>query len=241
MSFKAEVYPNSPLVEVVFEIRFPGELQVECERHKFWQRVRNDYPTIRVPHPDSKKAMALMPYRFDHQEQDITIIVAMNTLGLSATGVYPGYQAFRREFLRIQKIFGEVFSVPKLSRVGWRYVNVIPFVREAGLIPLSRFLTLGFRLPPAIPERFNTLDLTFSAKTDGGTITTRLQSLIRGDQKENAEALLLDFDYGKDGKEQELLFDKVGDYMDEAHSFTRRLFEDLITDKYRSYLRGETV
>jgi hypothetical protein len=28
----AEIYPNSPLVEVIFEIRFSGEPIVECRR-----------------------------------------------------------------------------------------------------------------------------------------------------------------------------------------------------------------
>ena len=30
-----EVYPNSPLVEVVCEVRFPGELAIDCRTDEF--------------------------------------------------------------------------------------------------------------------------------------------------------------------------------------------------------------
>ena len=62
--FNSEVYPNQPLVEVVFEIRFPGEVRVECERHLFWEKIRDDYPNVLVPHAQTDKAMALMPYKY---------------------------------------------------------------------------------------------------------------------------------------------------------------------------------
>lgn len=234
----SEVYPNSPLVEVVFEIRFPGELQVECQRHLFWERIKDDYPTIKVPHPTPEKALALVPYKFVRKDKQMTIMVAINSLALSAT-TYPGFKEFKKEFLRIHNLFGETFKLKKLKRAGWRYINVIPFVREDGLIPISQFLKLGFKLPSSIPERFKALSLTFDAKTEGGSITTRLDTLVREDGGQ--EAILLDFDYGKDGNGNELRFSDVEKYIDEGHSFTRQLFEDLITDGYRQYLRGDVL
>jgi uncharacterized protein (TIGR04255 family) len=236
--FTDEVYPNSPLAEVVFEIRFPGELQVECERHLFWEKIRREYPAIRVPHPNPEKALALVPYRFDRLDKEMTVMVAMNSLTLSALK-YPGFKEFKKELIRISKIFGETFKVKKLSRASWRYVNVIPFVRENGLIPLGQFLKLGFKLPSSIPERFKTLSLAFDVETKGGRITTRLETLIREDSKQ--EAILLDFNYGKDVAQADLCFADVEKYIDEAHTFTRQLFEDLITDEYRQYLRGDVL
>ncbi|MCK5244887.1 MAG: TIGR04255 family protein, partial [Desulfobacterales bacterium] len=44
-----EVYPNSPLVEVVCEVRFPGELAIECRRDEFYEKIRDRYPTILFP------------------------------------------------------------------------------------------------------------------------------------------------------------------------------------------------
>ena len=101
---------------------------------------------------------------------------------------------------------------------------------------MDRFLNLGFDAPDMIPKRFKVLHLNFVSQTDGGQITTRLETLKRED--DSGEALLLDFDYGK---EDDLRFERVEDYIDEAHGYARNLFEELITDNYRQYLRGDTA
>ena len=240
MALEEVVYPNSPLVEVVFEIRFPGELQVECNKHLFWEKIRAEYPNIRVPHPMPEKAMALMPYKFDNEDKSMTVMLALNSIALSAAK-YPGFKVFKNEVLRIYKIFGETFSLNTINRVGWRYINVIPFVRENGVIPLNRFLTLGFKVPESIPEQFSNLNLTFEAKTENATVITKLETIRRADEG-GQEALLLDFDYGRvRSGDDELIFDNVPEYLEEAHSKTRQLFEDFIIDEYRQYLVGDVL
>ena len=39
MQNQNEIYPHAPLLETVFEIRFPGELSVECRRDVFFMKV----------------------------------------------------------------------------------------------------------------------------------------------------------------------------------------------------------
>ncbi len=235
MSFAEEVYPNSPLIEVVFEIRFPGEMAIECRRHEFWDLVRDVYPRILIPTVRPGTAIPLEPYRFEREDGKAGIMTAMNRLAMY-TRAYQGFRAFKAEFLRIHALFGKCFHVDRLNRAGWRYVNVIPFAREDGLVPLKQFLNIGLRLPPIVPERFRALSLAFSAGTDGGSVTTKLDQLT--DPRSQQEALLLDFDYGK---EAELRFADVEAYMNEAHDYTRSLFEQMITADYRRYLRGEAV
>lgn len=236
MSFSDEVYPNSPLAEVVCEIRFPGNLRVECSRHLFWEEIREEYPEILVPRPRQEVALVLEPYKFRRKDREFTVMVAINKFALS-TSKYPGYELFIKEFLRLHSIFEKLYDVSSLKRVGWRYINLIPFVRDKGLIPLDSFLNLGFKVPESIPEKFNAVSMRFVAKTKGGSITTNLETLRKeaGDQ----EALLLDIDYGKD--EKNLVFKNVAEYIDEAHIQTRQLFEDLIKDEYRTYLRGNVI
>ena len=240
--FNSEVYPNQPLVEVVFEIRFPGEVRVECERHLFWEKIRDDYPNVLVPHAQTDKAMALMPYKFRRDDGTMAVMVCMNSLALSAS-VYPGYEVFSKELLRVYKIFGEVFSVKKLNRIGWRYINVIPFLRENGAIPLTKFLNLGFKVPSSVPEEFKNLNLTFESEHHGGSVITQLQVIQKSkDETDKGEALLLDFDYGRVPTDNEKLdFKDVPKHLKDAHSKTRQLFEEFITDEYRQYLRGDVI
>jgi len=233
--FTDEVYPNSPLAEVVCEICFPGEVAVEGRRHEFWEKIRDVYPNVFVPVAQPEKFLALEPYRFEREDKKAGVMVAMNRLALYAKE-YPGFAGFKADFLRVHRIFGESFRLDRLTRVGWRYINVIPFAREGGLIPLSRYLRLGFKLPKIVPEQFHELGLTLLSRTEGGTVTTRLATMTRPDGGQ--EALLLDFDYSK---ERDLHFKDVEAYIDEAHAFTRELFEELITDEYHQYLRGEVL
>lgn len=238
-SLTDEVYPNSPLVEVACEVRFPGNLTVECERHKFWRLIRDEYPRMNVPHPDPAKAMALSHFRFESEDGRRTVMLALNSFVVTAKQ-YPGFAEFRKEFLRLYRLFGRVFDIQDITRAGWRYINVIPFVREHGLVPVSQFLRLGLRLPEMIPEQFDRLSVAFTARSSGGTIATRLETMQRKDGGQ--EALLLDFDYSKtplDG--EKLKFARVPRYIDEAHMYTRQLFEQMITDDYRDYLRGNVL
>lgn len=235
MQNATEVYPNSPLNEVVFELRFPGDMALECQRHEFWQRVKADYPSIWLPKNDPGSHMALQPYRFEREDRSAGILIALNRFGYFARR-YPGHVEFQKEFLRVREAFGQVFAIDRLTRIGWRYINLIPFVRQDGLIPLEQFLNLGFRVPPQVPQRFKALSLVFVSQLEHGTVTTRLETVERTDGGQ--EAMLLDFDYAK---EHDLRFASVESYMKEAHEYTRGLFEDLITDEYRQYLRGEVV
>ncbi|HED36659.1 MAG TPA: TIGR04255 family protein [Ignavibacteria bacterium] len=242
MTYSDEVYPNQPLQEVVFELRFPGEVRIECERHLFWEKIRDDYSEISVPRPVPDQAMALMPYRFRKSDRSMSVLVCMRSLAVSAK-IYPGYKEFSKEVLRIYEIFGSTFNLKKLNRIGWRYINIIPFIRENGSIPLTRFLNLGFKVPKSVPEKFKNLDFVFESEHEGCSVITRLQSIEKLSGHDNAqEALLLDFDYGKVPTiEQELNFSDVPKYLNEAHQKTRQLFEDFITEEYRQYLRGDVI
>jgi len=229
-------YPNQPLVEVVFELRFPGEMAVECDRHIFWEKVRADYSAIFVPTAEPNKPFAHQPYRFERADKTAGISITINSFALYVRQ-YEGYIAFRDEFLKLLQLFTETFHVEKVNRAGWRYINIIPYVRENGVIPLARFLNLGVKVPTSIPENFTNLTLLFESKTDQGTVTTRLQSVTRPDSGQ--EALLLDFDFGCEGDNLE--FAEVPQYMEVAHEYTSGLFEALITEEYRTYLKGDVL
>jgi uncharacterized protein (TIGR04255 family) len=109
-----EVYPNSPLTDVVCEIRFPGELEVECNRHVFWERVRSTYPHILVPMVEDGKPPALSHYRFRDEQASRHVAVALNSLAFSETK-YSGHVLYIQEFCRLAEIFHDCF--PKIDKV----------------------------------------------------------------------------------------------------------------------------
>lgn len=215
-----EIYPNSPLVEVIFEIRFPGEPIVECRRDIFFDLVRQDYPKVLVPSTQEGSFIALEPYRFEKEDGSSGIMLAINKLSYYSRK-YPGFMAFKRESLELIRKFRRAYpKIIKLSRTGFRYVNIIPFTREGGLVPIENFLKVGLKV----------------AEREGGSVTTRIETITAADKSGNA--MLLDIDYAR---EQNLSIASVTRYIDESHKCARQLFEDLITDNYRMFLRGETL
>jgi len=150
---------------------------------------------------------------------------------------YPGFKNFRKESLSLISKFRKAYpKINKLSRTGFRYVNIIPFTREEGLIPIENFLNVGLKMPGVIPEKYNNISIGFVVDSDGGSVTTRIETMTTADQ--TGEAMLLDIDYAK---ERNLAIGSVSKYIDESHKCARQLFEDLITGNYRMFLRGETL
>jgi uncharacterized protein (TIGR04255 family) len=227
----SEVYPNSPLVEVVCEVRFPGELAIECRRDEFYEKIRDRYPTILLP----KAGDSLSPYRFENEGRTAEIMLAINRFSFHEKK-YSGHKRFIKEFNDLVKTISQTYSLKKLARVGWRYINVIPFTREDGIVPLQRFISINVNLPEGMSDKFENVSIVFISKAPGGTITTRIESIIRSNDQQ--EALLMDFDFAMTEK---ISFSRINSCVSRAHEQTRAIFENLITDDYRQYLRGETI
>lgn len=230
-----EIYPNSPLVEVVCEIRFSAELSIECRRDEFYNKIRDNYSNILVPQTDGFSAGALAPYRFENQSRNSGIMLAINRFSYYVKD-YSGHKPFIKEFIRLTKILGETFTLNHLNRLGWRYINAIPFTREDGIVPLQQFINFDLNLPGDVSRKYENFSFTFISRVAKGTITTKIESVARSDEQQ--EAILLDFDFSR---VEDLSMSKIAAHVDEAHNQSRRLFENYITDEYRQYLRGETI
>ena len=230
-----EVYPNSPLIEVVCEIRFPGNMAIDCRRDEFHAKIKDRYPVILVPQVNAGVAMPLTPYRFERADKSAGVMLAMNKFSYYEKK-YSGHMEFGKEFRMLAKILGDTYAISKLDRVGWRYVNLIPYCRETGVVPLKRFLTVSISIPNRASDQFENVSIVLISKATDGSITTKIESVKRADQEQ--EALVLDFDFAMT---EGLSFSKLTEYVTIAHKQTRALFESLITDEYRQYLRGEEI
>jgi uncharacterized protein (TIGR04255 family) len=233
-----EIYPNQPLSDVACEVRFKGEMAVECQRHLFWNKIRTDYPDILVPQIQEGQAVALQHYRFRNSVSTRTVLVALNSLAFSETK-YSGHKSFIAEFERLATIFHATFpDISQISRVGWRYVNVMPFSREGGVVPLNRILKLDVTLPSKMFEKTAALDFGWTGKCLDGEVIFKVAAVARKYVPEQ-EALILDIDFGQ--TRQDIKWKEVKGIVEDARRKCREIFEALITDEYRNYLRGQTI
>ncbi len=235
MADKDGIYKNASLVEVVFEIRFPGEPAIECNRDKFYERIRDVYSKVWAPKSFEGKAKALEPYKFEREDGTNGVMLSIDKVAVYCKK-YMGFKPFKKETMRVFSIFGELFKVQKLNRVGLRYINIIPFTREKDVIPIKNYLNIKIELPKSIPTDFKNLNIIFVSQTKGGSITTHIEPAISPDKIQ--EVIILDFDYAK---EKNLIFGLIDKYLDESHQHTKYLFEELITDRYKKVMRGEMI
>jgi uncharacterized protein (TIGR04255 family) len=236
VSKKNEIYKNAPLIETVFEIRFLAEPAIECNRDKLYKRIRNIYSKVLVPGTVPGKATAFEPYRFENTDGNNGIMLSIDKLAFYCKK-YEGFNSFKKETMRLFFIFEELFKIQKLRRAGLRYINIIPFVRENDIIPIENYLNIKIVLPNSITTDFKNLSLIFVSPTkEGGSLTTRIESAISNDKKQ--EGIILDFDYAQEG---DLYFSQIDKYLEGSHNNTKYIFEQLIADNYKKVMWGEVI
>jgi uncharacterized protein (TIGR04255 family) len=230
----SKLYKNPPLVESVFEIRFPPELAIECRKDEYYDQIRNEFPEVNLPLADSPEPYPMKNYLFRDSKREKGIQFSINKCSFHRYK-YLGFNQFKGELLRYLGSFAEKFKVQTLYRTGLRYVNHIPILREEGVIPLGKFLNFGYNTPKSIPGKYDFLHTVLFVKLGEGSIRILIQYKKLPDEKET-EIIILDFDYFFEGN---LEFSKIESYIDESHKYTKKIFEDLVTEHYRQIMNQE--
>ncbi len=226
----AEVYPNAPLVETIFEIRFPPVLAINSLRHEFQEAVKAEFPVVQFPVIQAGEAPGLSPYTFVSSDGGRRLMISASAVAYSSA-IYPDFQTFKGEALDYLGSIVKRYGITDLIRTGLRYTNFLPFVREDGLVPLARYFNLN--LPYG---GFSHFELRTVVRQERGNLLVRIEqsSFSEGTQ----ELFLLDFDYVKS---ESLAATFLSEYLDESHDRTKYFFEHLITEEYRQVMRGEII
>lgn len=235
MNNSSEIYPNSPLMEVVCEVRFDGNLEIVAQLHKFQKKINEKYSNLLVPKVSLGSAISLEPYRFESKDGNSGVNISLNKFSYYEKK-YSGHVKFIKEFNRLISILNGIVRLKDLNRVGWRYINLIPFSRLEENIPLNDYLNVSVHIPTINTEMVNNISLVLMSAAEGGQITTKIESVISNSGSD--EALVLDFDYSATN---DLKYENLATIIDSAHRHTRNLFEEIITEKYRQYLKGEEI
>lgn len=231
--FPRPEYPNSPLQGVVFEIRFPGEPAIECHRDDFFAIARAEYPHVFVPKLKPGAAAALSPYRFQRGDDSGSLLTALNLFAYQ-TSVYPGFPRFSYDVLRWIRAFGELYKIGPLTRTGLRYTNIIPYA-PSDAFPVTNFFDVSITLGAVKSSCFSRFSLSASIPSEAGALTVQIDEIETSDSEQ--PAILLDFDFAISSPD--LHIDHIEQYLEASHAETKRLFEGLLSDRYRAFMRGE--
>lgn len=237
---KESVYPNQPLIEVAMEVRFKGELRIESSRAEFYEKIRDKYSDIYTPHALDGQSPPLQHYRFQTPDNKARARLAINSLGYSESK-YQGSAKFIKESTRLYNLLNHLCKIREITRIGWRYTNLIPFVRESGCVPILNILNSSL-VSFAVMEDicFSSVDFNSSFQLEEANVNLSLRTAVN-DQNVNEEALILDIDVFFDKNSvYESKFDDVDGSLNYLHIIARNIFEDIITQEYRNYLKGDS-
>ena len=225
------IYPKSPLVDVTCELRFDGNLSVECNLDKFQQEVKKDYPLLLVPPTRLERPFKLEPYNFSDKNREKGILLSINYFAYYERK-YSGHKKFIEEIEKYIPILKKLFGISKINRLSWRYSNLIEFQsNQDTTVPIGKFLNIKLNTPLGMCDEFHHFYFNFSSKLEHGILTTDIQPALNN--LENKKFISLVYDYLM---VENLNLDNILSKINTAHEESRNFFEEMITDEYRNFI-----
>lgn len=234
---------NSPLAEVVFELKFPGSFAVWSGLERFQKAVGTDYPRLFVPAVQPGQFPALIPFRLSSQDDSRSINVALNLFSVMARsyGVFP---EFRAEFDRLFSEFRKMHNPPTLTRLGLRYINVLPVAPTVtgSILPiLHPWLDMKTEVPEGLRRPVSESSTALVLEYPHG----RLRLTVGNAQAEKRSAdgtianassvFLFDLDFFREGTIES---SEVVSFLENAHATIEQAFFDLLRPDVVVQLEG---
>jgi len=219
-----EMFPNSPLHEVAFEIRFPVNLSIEGEIYKFHEKIKTEFPIFKEGEETTTKARVR-----DFVKKDEIILRVLRDRLTILTRKYKSFEDFFPIINEYTDLFTSIYDINEFNRIGLRYINNINLgdkpieFFEKHLIPTFNEKLFSF-------ENLNQLMLEINLKSNSNFITSR-SGIVTHDNK---NIYILDFDGYCEKKTSN---EKVYDVLNILHEEVIKEFHSHIKDDYLDIMR----
>lgn len=225
------IYPNAPLKEVDFEIRFDGDIEIFSKMNLMQKAFKKSFPQLFVPIVNGAgQPYDLEPYNFRSANDQKGILVSINRFGFY-TREYSGFSNYREELKNNLDVFFSIIdTIEKFNRIGLRYNNFIPYNTNKDTIPLYDKLKIQFE-NKTFPSEIIDANLNYCFKLNDAY----LSMMIKPNQIYNQNLLELDFDYWSTGQVEN---NQIYSFIDHGHEFIRNVFLNLVTDDFKIYMKG---
>jgi uncharacterized protein (TIGR04255 family) len=235
-----EQLPNSPLVEVAFELRFPGAFEVYRALPDYQAFLGDEFPNLFVPRVSGGDAPALQPYRFASRDGTEMVSVAVNLFAY-VSKTYTMFDAYFERLSYLMQGFFRPFRPRCFTRLGLRYVNSLP-KQDGALRQLHPWLQFGVSSVKAFDETLDAFSAAFVVKYPEGNLLVRIghasaDPVAQEDATHHhlAGAFSLDMDFSRTGEED---VDSVRDFLTQGHRVIDQVFFELLTPAGRKAMEG---
>lgn len=229
--------PNSPLTEVVCQLRFDGRLELLAKWGTIQEDLRASFPLLQLPLVRSGESPLLQPMHLATADSAMSVMLALNSVALS-TRRHTTYLEFREQFARVVAAFTRHVQIPTINRVGLRYLNLLPprfsAAPSAGqLHPCLRLRASGWSAleqPLSEPAQF-------VAICHHEQVKIRVALVQLAEQPFGAQGVVqLDLDAFQD---QPTPAKDLWDVVEATHAAIDDTFFSLVTPEYLKFLKGE--
>jgi uncharacterized protein (TIGR04255 family) len=228
---------NSPLAEVICQVRFPTILRIAKQSPSdFQELVRHRFPLLEASQniqfavagvasdAAAEAVVAARHFRFVSADKQTIALLSPDSFSLTQHH-YTVWDEFARDLQLIHDAVQQIYKLPFATRIGLRYVNVFSD-QNTGFSSLD---ALGQVLRPELtclltseawsqPEEMLTQILLTD---DPGRLTIRVGA--RAHDEELGPSLLLDLDYFEEGDQVPIegLLDRCRNYHDTVYNAFR--------------------
>jgi len=126
---------NTPLREVICQVKFPSILRIAHEEPaEFQEHIRKRFPVLEVERgvviemeglkPGGRAGFPPPVYRFHNQDETRTVSLGTDFYALSTTA-YQHWADFADDLAYIAEAAQEVYDIPYATRIGLRYINAL--------------------------------------------------------------------------------------------------------------------
>jgi uncharacterized protein (TIGR04255 family) len=143
-----EVFPNHPLREVAFEIRFPMNLRILPEIYRFQEELGSEYTLYGREESVAPNSLIVVNFVFHNQNTGLQVKVWEDKLAI-ITSKYENFEAFSKEVATRSQSFCLLYKIERLDRIGLRYVNNLMLPEGDDIRTLVKYVKPYFNLPPS--------------------------------------------------------------------------------------------
>ena len=257
-NYERVIYEDSPLIEVIAQLRFPTILKIASQQPvDFQDSIRFEYPifetsrNLQIPvelsnllTQFSSNFTSDLTYQFKSEDLSCQISLDTNSITL-ATTKYERYENFIDKFKSAVEIFEKIYNPSFYSRLGLRYRDLI--IRSKlnikdkewyDLIPKHIALEI---YTPEVADSIQNFIKNLQLKTEFGQVNFNHGLVNVRDTEEGIDetAYLLDTDFFNEDKIQR--GENVWNILDNYNRTARNLFRWSITEELHRAMRPQPI
>jgi uncharacterized protein (TIGR04255 family) len=232
---------NAPLIEVVFELRFPGNFAVYAGLDRFQQTLGEDFPSLLVPKVQAGEALALKPFQWQSEDGSRSINVALNLFSFMSRK-YGVFGEFRSEFRKYADSFFGIYSPKKFTRLGLRFINLFPQL-DSTVSALHPWLDLGMRTPVSPEGTVREIQGSMVVDVPPSQLRMTFGKAIQNSPRPGTpfagltEGFVLDFDFYREGS---IPMDEMLPFLETGHEIIESWFFSLLRSDALKMLEGKS-